>query len=374
MVNQQSKVVLGKFEQQAKRQRAFEVHLTREHKMLASESHKLTALHKLFSGLKVDHEKSVKTQKRVEGIFQKQINTINVNAEEIKMKIATVLSGQPLASAALPKVSLSKSPPVNKAAEFRARDVVLPDKESDYDGIKKQVQQLETENKRYKKDVQEIQAVQKLASLNKDYDASLDRRQWKSGGHNVWAAVLTMVCLGLGVAGYQFKDSFVSMLEIVSQKVPETQLEPFSSLENLIKEHKGTYGVGAGSGAEFTWPVADSSLGGPDLEFHYFRKGIFIRAQHGADILAVDKGEVVYNGEGIRGYGKLLLLKHEDGLMSIYANNARNHVPVGTKVQRGDVIAEAGRAADASGLAGLYFEVRYNGKAENPNTYLVGST
>lgn len=97
-------------------------------------------------------------------------------------------------------------------------------------------------------------------------------------------------------------------------------------------------------------------------------KGIDIEAQSGDPVQAAASGEVVYSGNGLIGYGNLLIVKHDDLYLSAYANNASLQVAEGQKVTQGQIIAKCGKSA--SGIPSLHFEIRKNGKSVNPMNYL----
>lgn len=97
-------------------------------------------------------------------------------------------------------------------------------------------------------------------------------------------------------------------------------------------------------------------------------KGVDIAGAWQRPIYASAAGEVVYSGNGIRGYGNLLIIKHNDNYLSAYAFNWRNLVKEGDTVKKGQEIATMGRNADGQTL--LHFEIRYNGKPMNPLNYL----
>jgi lipoprotein NlpD len=77
---------------------------------------------------------------------------------------------------------------------------------------------------------------------------------------------------------------------------------------------------------------------------------------------------VVYAGSGLRGYGKLLIVKHSEKVLSAYAHNRVLHVAEGDQVTRGQKIAQVG--ASGTDTAKLHFEIRYDGKPVNPLAYL----
>lgn len=97
-------------------------------------------------------------------------------------------------------------------------------------------------------------------------------------------------------------------------------------------------------------------------------KGIDIRGKLGEPVLAAADGEVVYSGSGLRGYGKLLIVKHNENYLSAYAYNHELHAVEGQRVRAGQKIAEVGKYN--ANTAKLHFEIRYDGKPVNPLDYL----
>ena len=98
------------------------------------------------------------------------------------------------------------------------------------------------------------------------------------------------------------------------------------------------------------------------------RKGIDISGQEGQPILAAATGDVVYSGNGLIGYGELIIIKHSDQFLSAYAHNRKRLVSEGEKVKAGTKIAEMGRNDRNQVL--LHFEIRVNGNPRDPLTYL----
>ena len=97
--------------------------------------------------------------------------------------------------------------------------------------------------------------------------------------------------------------------------------------------------------------------------------GIDIRAPSGADVIAAANGEVLYSGDAIKGYGNLILLRHENNIITVYAHNRINLVKEGARVMRGEKIAEVGNSGAASESL-LHFEVRVNEQPVDPKLYL----
>jgi len=97
-------------------------------------------------------------------------------------------------------------------------------------------------------------------------------------------------------------------------------------------------------------------------------KGLEIRGQRGQQIKAAAPGTVVYSGSGLRGYGELIILQHNDTFLSAYAHNEARLVQEGSRVAAGETIARMGDTDTKDVM--LHFEIRRNGKAVDPLQYL----
>ncbi|WP_057830534.1 peptidoglycan DD-metalloendopeptidase family protein [Colwellia sp. TT2012] len=97
-------------------------------------------------------------------------------------------------------------------------------------------------------------------------------------------------------------------------------------------------------------------------------KGIDITGRRGTKIKSSAQGKVVYAGNALRGYGKLIIIKHNDDYLSAYAHNDRILVKEQQRIDIGDVIATMGDT-DANKVM-LHFEIRFRGKSVNPLKYL----
>jgi lipoprotein NlpD len=98
------------------------------------------------------------------------------------------------------------------------------------------------------------------------------------------------------------------------------------------------------------------------------RKGIDVAGKLGQPVLASAAGKVVYSGSGLRGYGKLIIIKHNQTYLSAYAHNDQLLVKEGQSVTKGQKIAEMGNT-DADRVK-LHFEIRKLGKPVDPAKYL----
>jgi septal ring factor EnvC (AmiA/AmiB activator) len=93
-------------------------------------------------------------------------------------------------------------------------------------------------------------------------------------------------------------------------------------------------------------------------------KGLFIRADGGADVKAIAAGQVVY-ADWLRGFGNLAIVDHGDGYLSVYGNNESLFKAVGQEVKAGDAIASVGNSG-GNPETGLYFELRHLGRPIDP--------
>ena len=98
------------------------------------------------------------------------------------------------------------------------------------------------------------------------------------------------------------------------------------------------------------------------------RQGIDISGKRGQAIIAAAAGKVVYSGNGLRGYGNLVIIQHNETYFSAYAHNRRLFVKEEQQVKKGQHIADMGSSEASQAM--LHFEVRRNGKPVDPLRYL----
>ncbi len=115
---------------------------------------------------------------------------------------------------------------------------------------------------------------------------------------------------------------------------------------------------------EWMWPAPGKLIEG----FSKDSKGVRISGQSGQAVLASAAGEVVYSGSGLRGYGKLIIIKHNNTFLSAYAYNSLLLVKEGDRVAKGQKIAEMGNTD--TDTVKLHFEIREQGKPVDPLRYL----
>ena len=119
---------------------------------------------------------------------------------------------------------------------------------------------------------------------------------------------------------------------------------------------------------EWGWPVRGKILAGfSDAS----NKGLDIAGRHGDPVIAAAPGRVVYSGSGLRGYGKLIIIKHNKTYLSAYAHNKDIFVKEGQSVVKGQKIAEIG--STDTDAPKLHFEIRKLGKPVDPARFLPPS-
>ena len=116
----------------------------------------------------------------------------------------------------------------------------------------------------------------------------------------------------------------------------------------------------------WSWPMNGKLIG--QFSESGATKGIDIAAKVGDPVLAAGPGKVVYSGQGLRGYGRLVIIKHNNTFLSAYAHNSSLLVKEGQTVTRGQKIAEAGNTD--SDVPKLHFEIRRQGKPVDPLKFL----
>ncbi len=145
---------------------------------------------------------------------------------------------------------------------------------------------------------------------------------------------------------------------------PKTELEPAPAQTAAPKSEpaaKADAGVDDEDKVEWSWPVRGKILAGFSEATN---KGMDIAGKLGDPVLASGPGRVVYSGSGLRGYGKLVIIKHNKTYLSAYAHNRDILVKEGQNLVKGQKIAEIGNTdTDAPKL---HFEIRKFGKPIDP--------
>lgn len=119
------------------------------------------------------------------------------------------------------------------------------------------------------------------------------------------------------------------------------------------------------SDAKWIWPASGEIIAGFNEATN---KGVDIAGNPGDPVIASAAGQVVYSGSGLRGYGKLVIIKHDDDYLTAYAHNQNLLVKEGDAISKGQRIAELG-STDAD-RPKLHFEIRRQGRPVDPLQYL----
>ncbi len=112
------------------------------------------------------------------------------------------------------------------------------------------------------------------------------------------------------------------------------------------------------------WPVRGKVLAAKGKA-----DGIDIAVPAGTPVKAAENGVVIYAGDGLKEYGNTVLVRHENGLVTVYGHNENIKVSRGDKVIRGQEIARSGMSGNAASPK-LHFEVRKNSTPVDPGAYL----
>lgn len=118
---------------------------------------------------------------------------------------------------------------------------------------------------------------------------------------------------------------------------------------------------------KLSWPAPGRIIvpyGAPRGSGHKNSQGVVIGSEEGAEVRAVARGRVAF-ADWLYGYGMVLILEHGGGYMSLYANNQSLAKEVGDWTEAGEVVASVGNSGGRK-EASLYFEIRHNGKPDNP--------
>ena len=127
--------------------------------------------------------------------------------------------------------------------------------------------------------------------------------------------------------------------------------------------------AGERASRQFMWPVAQGVVSsGFGIRNGAMHEGVDIAAPAGTPVYAADSGTVIFSGT-LHGYGNTVIIRHDDGYVTVYGHNERNLVAEGVHVARGHEIGQIGRSGRTTG-ANLHFEVRRENVAQDPLAYL----
>ncbi|MBF0181660.1 MAG: peptidoglycan DD-metalloendopeptidase family protein [Magnetococcales bacterium] len=169
------------------------------------------------------------------------------------------------------------------------------------------------------------------------------------------------------LSGYLDEEPFRTTEEKPAETTPEKPVETVvkKPAETVVKKPAATASV----------EVAIRSRRGqiqPPVSGEWEKRppGIFFRIAAKTPIAAIHGGQVVY-ADWFRGYGLLVILKHDEHVYSLYGHNNKLLVAQGDPVKARDIIAESGDSGALDGVPGLYFEIRIQGRSVNPGDWLM---
>ncbi|MFW5432254.1 MAG: peptidoglycan DD-metalloendopeptidase family protein [Methylophilaceae bacterium] len=155
-------------------------------------------------------------------------------------------------------------------------------------------------------------------------------------------------------------------VEALNRKEPVKQATAITTLPDTPKVKPGSKVTPVIAGKSgWAWPTQGKVIG----RFNQAKnKGIDISGKKGQAITASATGKVIYAGSGLRGYGKLVIIKHNKTFLSVYAHNSKIDVKEGQIVKAGQKIAAMGNT-DTNSVK-LHFEIRQQGKSVDPEKFL----
>ena len=163
-----------------------------------------------------------------------------------------------------------------------------------------------------------------------------------------------------------------SKVKEVTEARPKTYTPPVAtkSVEDVQKADTGEDAPDETGIGKFRWPVRGAVIAGYGQNVDGVRNpGIDISVPEGTPIKAAENGVVIYSGAGLKDLGNTVLVRHDNGAVTVYGNASELKVKRGDKVTRGQVIALSGMTGGAK-RPKLHFEVRQNSAAVNPMTFL----
>jgi len=163
-----------------------------------------------------------------------------------------------------------------------------------------------------------------------------------------------------------------SAVKEVADAKPKTYTPPVAtkSVEEVQKADTGEDAPDETGIGKFRWPVRGAVIAGYGQNVDGVRNpGIDISVPEGTPIKAAENGVVIYSGAGLKDLGNTVLVRHDNGAVTVYGNASELKVKRGDKVTRGQVLALSGMTGGAK-RPKVHFEVRQNAAAVNPMTFL----
>ncbi|MDD3325769.1 MAG: peptidoglycan DD-metalloendopeptidase family protein [Zoogloea sp.] len=165
----------------------------------------------------------------------------------------------------------------------------------------------------------------------------------------------------------QKPDAPLAVAKVEPKPEPRPEVKPDAKPEAKPEPKPEPKQEPAGNGdkIDWAWPASGKVIAAFN---ETSSKGVDLAGKPGDPVLAAAGGRVVYAGTGLRGYGKLVIVKHDNSFLSAYAHNQSLLVKEGQAVSKGQKIAELGDTD--SDRPKLHFEIRRQGKPVDPSKYL----
>jgi murein DD-endopeptidase MepM/ murein hydrolase activator NlpD len=136
------------------------------------------------------------------------------------------------------------------------------------------------------------------------------------------------------------------------RRPPRFPLRPSPQALEMAREHARNDAIQDGN-LHFAWPLRGRLTGRFDARRRHLHEGIDLAAEPGTLIRASESGRVIYSGDGLGAYGRVVIIRHGNRYTSVYAHNRENRVHKGAFVERGQVIAEVGTSGNATDLTSI---------------------
>ncbi len=217
-----------------------------------------------------------------------------------------------------------------------------------------------------------VKSGDSLSRIGKQYGVSVSALQSQNGLSNSNIRIGQKLSIPSGDGQVQtasVKSSNYGVDPIVTGAVDNTDGQVTSTSETY---NEATAPKRSGI-SDFRWPVRGrivSEFG--EKQGSEKNDGIDISVPEGTAVRAAENGVVIYTGTEISMYGKLVLLRHEDGWVSAYAHNRDYEVVKGDQVRRGQIIARSGKTGETD-RPKLHFELRKDSNPVDPQKHLTGA-
>ena len=156
----------------------------------------------------------------------------------------------------------------------------------------------------------------------------------------------------------------------IASATPDVDSRPTGSVQKAAERDVAAVAPNSTGIDQFRWPVQGRVINRYGEKVDGRRNdGVNISVPRGTPIKAAENGVVIYAGDGLKEFGNTVLVKHDNGLITVYGHADTLKVKKGEDVRRGEVIAQSGMSGDAD-VPMLHFEVRKNSSPVDPTKYL----